>query len=164
MSYQVYFLQDEDDTLQFIQYLEKVDAVIWHEGAFRMPREMQAPIIRQMSSRMMRQYLVVPKVIADQNSNASNMIAENVAGVLFLICNKTDPESHTYNIGRIYYRSDTSNPHDAQIIAFYKKLKSHIRRTYSYRKRPMIYCAPSFEKNYEEGRYDAAQLGQLFIL
>ena len=163
MSYQVYFLQDEEDTLQFIEYLEKIDAVIWHEGAFRMPSEIQNLIIRQMSSRMW-QYPIIPKIIADQNSNVSNKIAENVAGVLFLICNKIDPQSHAYNIGRIYYRSDTSNPHDAQIIAFYKKLKSYIRRTYYYRKRPMIYCAPSFEKNYEEGHYDAAQLCQLIIL
>ena len=116
-----------------------------------------------MSSRMW-QYPIIPKIIADQNSNVSNKIAENVAGVLFLICNKIDPQSHTYNIGRIYYRSDITNPYDQQLVALYKKTKAYIRKNYCYRKRVMIYCAPSFEKNYEEGRYDAAQLGQLFIL
>ena len=163
MSYQLYFLQDEEDALQFIEHLAKIGAVIWHEGIFRSPDEMRFVIIKQMSS-CMHQYLVVPKEIADHHCNACNTVLGNIAGVSFLICNKIEPQSRTYNIGRIYYRSDTSNPHDAQIIAFYKKLKSHIRRTYSYRKRPMIYCAPSFEKNYEEGRYDAAQLGQPFIL
>lgn len=163
MSYQVYFLQDEDDALQFLEYLAKIDAVIWHEGAFQTPREMQYPIIRQMSSGM-RQYLVVPKVVANQNYNTCNMIPENVGGVSFLICNKTDPQSRIYNIGRIYYRSDTSNPYDVQLVAFYKNMKAYIRKNYCYRKRVMIYCAPSFEQKYEEGHYDAAQLGQLIIL
>lgn len=163
MSYQIYFLQDEEDALQFLEYLAKIEAAIWHEGAFRLPSEMQSAIIRQISAGM-HQYLVFPKEIANQNCNVCNSLPDNIVGVSFLICNKIDPQSSAYNKGRIYYRSDTSNPHDAQIIAFYKKLKSYIRRTYSYRKQVMIYCAPSFEKKYEEGKYDAAQLGQLIIL
>lgn len=163
MSYQLYFLQDEEDALQFIEHLAKIGAAIWHEGIFRSPDEMRFVIIKQMSS-CMHQYLVVPKEIADHHCNACNTVLGNIAGVSFLICNKGNPQSRTYNIGRVYYQNDTNNPYNAQMIAFYKKIKTYIKKSYCYRKQIMIYCAPAFEKKYEEGRYDAAQLGQLIIL
>ena len=163
MSYQLYFLQDEDDALQFIKHLARIDAVIWDEGMFRSPSEMEDIIIKQMSS-CMRQYLIAPKEIADHHCNARNATVGNVGGISFLICNKGNPQSCTYNIGRIYYQNDTCNPHNAQMIALYKKLKTYIRKSYCYRKQSMIYCAPSFQKRYEEGCYDAEQLGQIIIV
>ncbi len=163
MSYQLYFLQDEDDALQFVEYLSKIDAVIMYEGMFRSPDEMRLIIINQISSSM-HQYLIIPKEIADHHCDAGNAAGGNVVGISFLICNKGHPQSRTYNIGRIYYQNDASNPHNAQMIALYKKMKTFIRKSYCYRRQLMIYCAPNFQKKYTEGHYDASQLGQPIIL
>lgn len=59
MSYHIYFLQDEDDAVRFLDALLELDAIIWTGNAFKLPSELKDEIKNQMSSYLCK-YTIIP--------------------------------------------------------------------------------------------------------
>ena len=154
MSYQVYFLQSEEDVKEFLSYMGAIDVFFLHEGKCVHADEMHNDVMEQMSSYLHR-YIIVP----GGRDGIDGEITGAFTGVEYLICSKGNPLPCSYGMGRFYYRSDESNPYNTQMIKLYKKLKAHIRKNYIYHKETWIYCGPHFQKGYDEEKYTASQLG-----
>lgn len=152
MSHQVYFLQTEEDTMEFLDYMASIGVLFYHHGSFESAGVMYDDVADEMTS-YLHSYTMFPG--ADKDIDLKILGA--FAGVEYLICSKGTPASCTYDLGRLYYRSDAGNPYNAQILRLYKKLKAYIRRNYTYYRETCVYCGPHFQEGYEKKQYSASQ-------
>ena len=163
MSYQIYFLQNEEDAVQFLDHLSKLNAYIWTGNTIISPNELKCDIVKQMSS-FMCQYVIVPYLYKNAIQVNRKMQSEDVGGIEFLICCKKSQLSRTYEVGRIYYANCNNHSKDEQMLILYNKIKSYIRKNYNYNKNLGIYIAPQFKQKYDEKILYATQLGRSITL
>lgn len=152
MSHQIYFLQTEEDAKEFLAYMSSIGVLFYHHGSYESAGVMYDDIADEMNF-YLRSYIMFPG--ADQEIDKKTLGA--FAGIEYLVCGKGDPASCTYDLGRLYYRSDASNPYNAQILKLYRKLKAYIRKNYSYHKETWVYCGPHFQEGYDKKQYFASQ-------
>lgn len=157
MSYQVYFLQDEDDAVHFIRFVSTLNVAIWIEKERISSTEAEEVLMRDMSS-WTGQYYFFPEVCFHALNSSPEFFADEF-GIQFSVCNKHKPLSRTYDTGRLYYRSNENNPYNAQMIELFKRLKGYIRKNYCYSKYSHVYFAPSFKQKYDSRYYFATRLG-----
>lgn len=155
MSYQISFLQSEEDAEAFLDYMASVGIRFFHQGECVPADEMYDDVVDEMNYSYMHAYAIVPAA----SDEIDDKVLGAFTGVEYMICSKGNPQSRTYNIGRIYYRSDEDHPYNAQMIKLYKKLKAYIRKNYIYYKQTWAYCGPHFKEGYDEKKFIAAQLG-----
>ena len=153
MSNQIYFLQTEEDAKEFLAYMASIDVLFFHHGGFESAGVMYDDVADEMNS-YLHSYIILPG-----DDEIDKKVFGAFTGVEYLVCGKGKPASCTYDLGRLYYRGDASNPYNAQMLKLYKKLKAHIRKNYIYHKETWIYCGPHFQKGYDEEKYTASQLG-----
>ena len=163
MSYQIYFLQDEDDAVRFLDALSELNAVVWTGKAFKLPSELKDEIKNQMSSYFCR-YTIIPQTGMDILRINDSEVSVDVIGVEFLICCKRNALSRTYEAGRIYYKENEYNGCNEQMLLLYKQLKKFMRKNYSFSKKARIYVAPHFKQKYGENFFQATQLGRPIML
>lgn len=162
MSVQIYFMQNEEDAIQFLDYLSSLNVVIWAGGTLKFPSEVKEDIIIQISSSMC-QYTLIPKACVSFGQLSDGRMCETKTGIEFLICCKKNNASRTYEVGRLYYKSDESNPHNALILSLYKKLYAYVRKSYFYSKNSKIYFAPHFKQKYDANYLVPSQLGRPIV-
>ena len=152
MSHQIYFLQTEEDTKEFLAYMVSIDVLFFHHGGFESAGLMYDDVVDEMNS-YLHSYIMFP----GEDKEIDKKILGAFTGVEYLICSKGAPVSCTYDLGRLYYRSDASNPYNAQMLKLYKKLKAYIRKNYTYYKETWVYCGPHFQEGYDKKQYTASQ-------
>lgn len=163
MSYQIYFLQDEDDAVRFLDALSELNAVVWTGNTLKLPSELKDEIKNQMSSYFCK-YTIIPQTgmgifrVNDREASA------DMVGVEFLLCCKRNALSRTYEAGRIYYKENDNDGCNEQMLLLYRQLKKFMSNNYSFSKKARIYIAPSFNQKYEENFFKAMQLGRPIIL
>ena len=159
MGYQVYFLQSENDAIQFLDLLVGLNAVIWTGNTLKLPIDLQGEIVNQMASYMCKYIILPPSASQSMDVNGP----PGLLGIEFLICCKKNPLSRTFETGRLYYNANANNPHNAQTLALYRKLKEYIKTNYSYSRNSGVYFAPLFKQKFEAKYYFATQLGRPVI-
>lgn len=152
MSHQVYFLQTEEDTKEFLAYMASIGVLFFHHGDFESAGVMYDDVVDEMNF-YLHSYIMFPG--DDQIIDKKTLSA--FAGLEYLVCGKGSTASCTYDLGRLYYRSDVSNPYNAQIIKLYRKLKAYIRKNYTYHKDTCVYCGPHFQNRYDKRLCYASQ-------
>lgn len=162
MSYQVYFLQDEDDAVRFLDALSELNAVVWTGNALKLPSELKDEIKNQMSSYFCK-YTIIPQTgIGNFRANDGEASLDAI-GIEFLLCCKRNALSRTYEVGRIYYKENENNGCYEQMLLF-RQLKKFMSNNYSFSKKARIYIAPFFNQKYGENFYMATQLGRPIML
>lgn len=158
MSYQIYFLQHEDDAVRFLETLSELDAIVWTGNAFKLPSELKDEIKKQMSSFLCK-YTIIPQTGMDiLRLNDKEASADRI-GIEFLICCKGNVLSRTYEVGRIYYNENQDNSCNEQVLLLYRQLKKFMCKNYSFSKNARIYVAPHFKQKYGKNYLQATQLG-----
>lgn len=152
MGYQVYFYQSEEDVDDFLDFMGSINVFFLHKGRCVHADEMYTDMIEQMRS-YLRRFILIP----GGPDGIEGELTGAFTGVEFLICCKGSASSSTYDIGRLYYRNDESNPYNAQMIRLYKKLKAYMRKNYIYYKETSVYCGPDFHEGYVNKSYFASQ-------
>ena len=163
MSYHIYFLQDEDDAVRFLDALLELDAIIWTGNAFKLPSELKDEIKNQMSSYLCK-YTIIPQTAMDIFQINDRKAPVDVVGIEFLICCKRNALSRTYEVGRIYYKENKYNGCNEQMLLLYRQLKKFMSKNYSFSKNAKIYVAPHFKQKYGEKYLQATQLGRPITL
>lgn len=163
MSYHIYFLQDEDDAVRFLDALLELDAIIWTGNAFKLPSELKDEIKNQMSSYLCK-YTIIPQTGMDIFQINDRKAPVDVVGIEFLICCKRNALSRTYEVGRIYYKENKYNGCNEQMLLLYRQLKKFMSKNYSFSKNARIYVAPHFKQKYREKYLQATQLGRPITL
>ena len=87
MSYQIYFLQDEDDAVRFLDALSELNAIIWTGSAFKLPSELKDEIKNQMTSYLCK-YTIIPQTVMDVFRINDREASVDAIGIEFLICCK----------------------------------------------------------------------------
>lgn len=163
MSYQIYFLQNEDDAVSFLDALSELNAIVWTGNAFKLPSELKDDIKKQMASFICK-YTIIPQTgmsILRLNEVESSV---DMIGIEFLACCKRNALSRTYEAGRIYYKANEANSCNEQILLLYRQLKKFISKNYYFSKNARIYVAPHFKQKYGEKYLQATQLGRPITL
>lgn len=163
MSYQIYFLQDEDDAFKFLEVLSELNVIVWTGNAFKLPLELKDDIKNQISS-YFRKYIIIPQTGMDILQLNNRETSMDMMGIEYLICCKGNALSRTYDLGRIYYKENEHNGCNEQTVLLYQQLKKFMRKNYSYSKNAKTYIAPHFKQKYEENYLQATQLGRPIML
>lgn len=163
MSYQIYFLQDEDDAVRFLDALSELNAIIWTGSSFKLPSELKDEIKNQMTSYLCK-YTIIPQTVMDVFRINDREASVDAIGIEFLICCKRKALSRTYEAGRIYYKENDNNGCNGQMLLLYRQLKKFMSKNYSFSKKARIYVAPHFNQKYGENFFQATQLGRPIIL
>ena len=163
MSYQIYFLQDEYDTLMFLEVLSELKAMVWTGSVFKLPLELKDEIKNQMSSYFCK-YTIIPQTGMDILQINDREASVDMIGIEFLICCKRNALSRTYEVGRIYYKENEYNSCNEQMLLLYRQLKKFMSKNYSFSKNARIYVAPHFKQKYGENYLQATQLGRPITL
>ena len=162
MSHQIYFLQDEDDAVRFLDALSELNAIVWTKNAFKSPSELKDEIKNQIASYLCK-YTIIPQSGMDILRTSDTEASLDVIGIEFLICCKRNVLSRTYEVGRIYYKENKNSGCD-ELVLLYRHLKKFICQNYSFSKKARVYVAPHFKQKYEENFFQATQLGRPIIL
>lgn len=163
MSYQIYFLQDEDDAVQFLDKLSELHAIVWTGNAFRLPAELKNNMKDRMSS-LVCKYTIVPQTEMDILRSNDKEVSADIIGIEFLACCKKNALSRTYEVGRLYYKGNEDNSYNEQMMTLYGELKKFIRKNYSFSQSARVYIAPHFKQRYEDNYLVATQLGRPLTL
>ena len=159
MSHQIYFLQNEDDAVTFLDILSKLDAIVWTGNALKLPSELKDEINNQMSSFFCK-YTIIPQIVMDVLRLNDIDSSLDMIGIEFLICCKRNALSRTYEVGRIYYKENENIGCNDQMLLLYRQLKKFISENYLFSKNARIYIAPHFKQKYGENYFEATQLGR----
>ena len=163
MSYQIYFLQDENDAVKFLDAISELNAIVWTGTSFKFPLELKDEIKNQMSSYYCK-YTIIPQTEMDILQINDREASMDVIGIEFLICCKRNALSRTYEAGRIYYKENENNGCNEQMLFLYGQLKKFVSKNYFFSKNARVYVAPHFKQKYEENCLQATQLGRPIML
>ena len=163
MSYQVYFLQNEDDAVRFLDALSELNAIVWTGNAFKLPSELKDDIKNQMSSFLCK-YTIIPQTGMDILRLNDRAASVDRIGIEFLACCKKNALSRTYEVGRICYEENEDNNCNEQMLLLYQQLKKFMSKNYSFSQNARIYVAPHFKQKYGENYLQATQLGRPITL
>ena len=163
MSYYVYFLQDEDDAVKFLDALSEFNAIVWTGSAIKLPSELKNEIKNQISSCFCK-YTIIPQTGMGNLQLSDREESVDMIGIEFLVCCKRNPLSRTYEMGRMYYKENINNSCNEQVVVLFCQLKKFMSENYSFSKNAKLYVAPSFKKKYGDNYLQATQLGRQITL
>ncbi len=157
MSHQVYFLQSEEDLIQFLDYLEMLKSVIWTGKRIVPPNEVKHDIDLLVSSPLSKVILIPDSVLSSVKLREKEEL-KKVNGIEMLLCCKNNSLSRTYEVGRLYCAVNNDFCH-SQLVEFYCTLKAFIIKNYYYSTNARVYFAPMFKRKYDAHYYFATQMG-----
>lgn len=158
MGHQIYFLQSEEDAVQFFDYLETLGVVIWTGKDLKSPEEIKGDVYAYVSLPFSR-FILVPQEALAFVQSSGDLKCTAFPGIEFLLCCKKNPASRTYEVGRLYCTANCNSSYYLQLFELYRLLRAFIKRNYSYSSKQQIYFAPVFKQKYEAHYFFATQLG-----
>lgn len=163
MGRQVEFVHTEEDTIRFLEVIEKSGGRIVLNGSAVMPTSIATCIVDLMTSYMCQFFVVCakegrcPYPAEDHNAFSGTAIE-------FLNCSKGAPLSRQYETGRLYIAPNYDGHYDADVLRLYNLLLDYIKRTYNYSKLSKLYVSVQFKEKYDINYYHAVRRGRMIRL
>lgn len=163
MGRQIEFVHTEEDTICFLETIEKFGGRIMLDGAAVLPTSVDALIVEQMAS-----YMCKFSVVCADDECISNRVDKasvfSGTAIDFLNCRKGTPGSRTYETGRIYISTNCDGEYDSHTLVLYNLLSGYIKKKYNYSKLSKLYVSDGFKAKYDAHYFYAARLGRYIRL
>ena len=159
MGRQIEFVHTEEDTIDFLETIERFGGRIMLDGVFVLPTSVNALVLDQMNS-----YMCNFNVVHTDAKNSSDCIDKasvfSGTAIDFLNCRKGAPDSRTYETGRIYISTNCNGEYDSHTLVLYKLLSGYIKKKYNYSRSSKLYVSDCFKAKYDAHYFYAARLGR----
>ena len=152
MGHQVELVFTEDDVIELLAAIEHFGGAIVYNGLAVLPTDLATEMISKMKTRQgMFAIINATDQIPDSTLLSQSILTGRVLELS--LCTKGNPDSRTYEVGRLYLAPNIGNGYDQALMALYNNLKQWIRKEYCYSKTAKVYYSIQFKSLYDRNYY-----------